>query len=343
MTSFLRSDRSRPVAIWLFIVAALVFGMVVVGGATRLTDSGLSITQWKPIMGALPPMSDAAWQANFELYKQIPQYKLINAGMTLEAYKGIFWWEWAHRLLGRLVGAAFALPFVFFLVRRMIPRRLIWRCAVMLLLGGLQGLVGWWMVSSGLSERVSVAPERLMTHLGLALALFVVLIWTGLDAWAGSPRVEERSPWRAWALAFLGAVFFQSLLGALVAGNDAGLVYNDWPLMNGGFFPDDYVGKGFWGTLAHSQGAVQLHHRLFAYALFVAGLVIGVTTQRTRFLPRQARAIGLVVAGAVTLQAGLGIWTLMAQVPISLGVAHQAGAAVLLAVATTFAWRVRRP
>jgi cytochrome c oxidase assembly protein subunit 15 len=225
----------------------------------------------------------------------------------------------------------------------MIPRRLILRCAVMLLLGGLQGLVGWWMVSSGLSERVSVAPERLMIHLGLALALFVVLIWTALDAWAGSPRVEERSPWRGWALAFLGAVFFQSLLGALVAGNDAGLVYNDWPLMNGAFFPEDYVGKGFWGTLAHSQGAVQLHHRLFAYALFAAGIAIGVVAQRARYLPAQAKSVALVVAGVVTLQAGLGVWTLMAHVPVSLGVVHQAGAAVLLAVATTFAWRVRRP
>ena len=181
MTSFLRSDRSRPVAIWLFAVAVLVFGMVVVGGATRLTDSGLSITQWKPIMGALPPMSEAAWQANFALYKQIPQYKLVNAGMTLEAYKGIFWWEWAHRLLGRLIGVVFALPFVFFLIRRMIPRRLILRCAVMLLLGGLQGLVGWWMVSSGLSERVSVAPERLATHLGLALIVLCACVWTGLE------------------------------------------------------------------------------------------------------------------------------------------------------------------
>jgi cytochrome c oxidase assembly protein subunit 15 len=186
-------------------VAALVLGMVVVGGATRLTDSGLSITQWKPIMGALPPMSEAAWREPISSStSKIPQYRLVNADMTLEAYKGIFWWEWAHRLLGRLVGAAFAIPFVFFLIRRMIPRRLILRCAVMLLLGGLQGLVGWWMVSSGLSERVSVAPERLMIHLGLALALFVVLIWTALDAWAGSPRVEERSPgaagpWPSWA------------------------------------------------------------------------------------------------------------------------------------------------
>lgn len=343
MTSFLRSDRSRPVAIWLFFVAALVFAMVVVGGATRLTDSGLSITEWKPILGALPPMSDEAWRHSFELYKQIPQYQLVNPNMTLDEFKGIFWWEWAHRFLGRVVGAAFAIPFIVFLIRRDIPRRLVLRCAVMLGLGGLQGLVGWWMVSSGLSERVSVAPERLMTHLGLALLLFVVLIWTALDAWNGAPRVEERSPWRAWAVAFLGAVYLQSLLGALVAGNDAGLIYNDWPLMNGRFFPADYAGAGFWGTLAHSQAAVQFNHRLFAYALFVGAIAMAVIAWRDRALVIDGKRAALAVAITVVLQAALGVWTLMAAVPISLGVLHQAGAAVLLAVTTMFAWRVRRP
>jgi cytochrome c oxidase assembly protein subunit 15 len=342
MTSFLRSDRSRAVAIWLFIVAAMVFSMVVVGGATRLTGSGLSITQWKPIMGALPPMSDQAWRESFELYKKIPQFKLVNPDMTLAGYKVIFWWEWAHRLLGRTVGAAFAIPFVVFLIRRDIPRRLIWRCAAMLGLGGLQGLVGWWMVSSGLSERVTVAPERLMIHLGLALTLFVVLIWTGLDAWNGSPRIEERSPWRGWALAFLGAVFFQSLLGALVAGNDAGLAYNDWPLMNGHLFPTDYAGHGLWRTVAHTQAAVQFHHRLMAYALFVAGIAIGVLAARDRLLAASAKSVAAAVAIVVILQASLGVWTLMAHVPITLGVLHQAGAALLLATSTIFAWRVRR-
>lgn len=347
MTSFLRSDRSRPVAVWLFVTALLVFAMVVVGGATRLTDSGLSIAEWKPIMGALPPMSDAAWQANFALYQQIPQARLVNAGMTLEAYKGIFWWEWAHRLLGRVVGVVFAVPLAFFLVRRMMPRRLIWRCVAMLALGGLQGLIGWWMVSSGLGKDntmlVQVAPERLATHLGLALALFVLLIWTALDAWSGSPRVEERTNWRGWALGFLGAVFLQSLLGALVAGNDAGLVYNDWPLMNGALVPAEYAGHGLWGTLAHSQGAVQLHHRLMAYALFVAAIIIGVAAARSRRLPQDGKTLAFVLLAAVCLQAGLGIWTLIAAVPVALGVLHQAGAAMLLATATAFAWRVRRP
>jgi cytochrome c oxidase assembly protein subunit 15 len=343
MTSFLRSDRSRPVAIWLFVVAAFVLAMVVVGGATRLTDSGLSITQWKPISGALPPMSDAAWRDEFALYQQIPQYRLVNAGMTLEAFKGIYWWEWGHRLLGRLVGVVFALPLAFFLIRRMIPRRLIWRCAALLVLGGLQGLVGWWMVSSGLAERVSVAPERLMTHLGLALALLVALVWTALDAWAGAPRVEERTPWRGWALAFLIAVYVQSLLGALVAGNDAGLVYNDWPLMNGALIPAEYAGKGLWGTLAHSQGAVQLHHRLMAYAVFVAAIVLSVMAARARRMPADSKVLAHGLAIAVTLQAAMGVWTLMAGVPLALGVLHQAGAAVLLAIAAAFAWRVRRP
>jgi cytochrome c oxidase assembly protein subunit 15 len=342
MTSFLRSDRSRPVAVWLFAVAALVLAMVVVGGATRLTGSGLSITEWAPIKGALPPLSDQAWQAAFDSYKQIPQYEQINHGMTMDGFKAIFWWEWAHRLLGRLIGLAFAVPFAVFLIRRDIPRRLIWRCAVMLGLGGLQGLVGWWMVASGLSERVSVAPERLATHLGLALALFVMLFWTALDAWSGAPRQENPTRWRTAALVFLGAVLFQSLLGALVAGSHAGFIYNDWPLMNGALLPRDYVGESFWATIAHNQASVQLHHRLGAYLLFAGSIALAALAWRARYLPQGAKAVGLAVAGVTLLQAALGVATLMAGVPLWLGILHQVGAVALLAVATGFAWRVRR-
>ncbi|MFO0412074.1 MAG: COX15/CtaA family protein, partial [bacterium] len=169
MKRFIGSDQNRAVAIWLFGCAALVFIMVVVGGITRLTGSGLSITEWKPIMGALPPMNAADWQEAFEKYRAIPQYTQVNAGMSLAEFKEIFWWEWAHRLLGRVIGVAFALPFAVFLILRQIPQRLVLRCTILLALGGLQGLIGWWMVSSGLSERVDVAPERLATHLGLAL------------------------------------------------------------------------------------------------------------------------------------------------------------------------------
>jgi cytochrome c oxidase assembly protein subunit 15 len=342
MTSFLRSDRSTAVAVWLAVVALFILAMVVVGGATRLTGSGLSITEWKPIMGALPPMGDAAWAEAFHKYQQIPQFKLVNADMTLSQFKGIFWWEWGHRLLGRLVGLVFAIPFVVFLIRRQIPRRLIWRCVGLLVLGGLQGLAGWWMVASGLSERVSVAPERLSLHLGLALILFVAVVWTALDAFAGQPRQASVTRWRTGALVFLGAVFAQCLLGALVAGTDAGFVYNDWPLMNGRFWPQDYAGGGLWQTLAHNQASVQLHHRLGAYAIALAAAVIVVVAGRDRTLDSKSQQAAFALGGVVLLQIALGVAALMLVVPLWLGLLHQAGAVLLLAAATVFAWRVRR-
>jgi len=342
MTSFLRSDRSTPVAIWLFAVAALVLAMVVVGGATRLTDSGLSITEWRPVTGAIPPLSQADWQAEFARYRDIPQYQLVNRGMGLEQFKTIYWWEWSHRLLGRLLAAAFLVPFVVFAVRREIPRRLLPRLAGLFVLGGLQGAVGWWMVASGLSERVSVAPERLMVHLGLAFALLGALVWTALDAWAGWARQTLPSPWGRRALILAALIYLQILLGALVAGNDAGLIYNDWPLMNGSLVPADYAGPTLWATLAHSQGAVQLHHRLAAYLLTVVAVAIGVAAWRSRYLAPGAKALAVAVAAGVVLQALLGIATLMAAVPLSLGIAHQFAAAVVLVLAVAFAWRVRR-
>ncbi len=342
MTSFLRSDRSRAVAVWLFAVAALVLAMVVVGGATRLTGSGLSITEWRPVTGAVPPMSQQAWEGEFAKYREIPQYKQVNRGMNLSEFKAIYWWEWGHRLLGRLIGLVFAVPLVVFLIRKDIPKRLIWRCWAMLGLGGLQGAIGWWMVSSGLADRVSVAPERLAVHLGLALLLFVMLFWTGLDAWAGAPRQGNPTPWRRWTLVFLGAVFFQCLLGALVAGADAGFIYNDWPLMNGALLPHDYAGSGVWNTIAHNQASVQLHHRIGAYLLFAAGLVVAGLAWRDRYLPQEAKQLGLAVGAAVLFQAVLGVAALMAGVPVWLGILHQAGAVGVLAVATAMAWRVRR-
>jgi cytochrome c oxidase assembly protein subunit 15 len=342
MTSFLRSDRSRAVAVWLLVVAAFILAMVVVGGATRLTGSGLSITEWKPIMGALPPMGESAWQTAFAKYQQIPQYRLVNQGMTLGEFKGIFWWEWAHRLLGRTVGLVFALPLVVFLIRRQIPKRLIWRCVGLLVLGGMQGVVGWWMVASGLSERVSVAPERLATHLGLALALFVATLWTALDAWAGQPRHEAATRWKIGSLAFLGAVFLQCLLGALVAGTHAGFTYNDWPLMEGAVVPRDYAGTGFWQTLAHNQASVQFNHRIGAYLISIAAVVIVAMVARTRGMAAQSKQAAYALAGVVAFQVILGIATLMAGVPLWLGILHQSGAVLLLAAATVFAWRVRR-
>ncbi|HEY3694131.1 COX15/CtaA family protein [Phenylobacterium sp.] len=342
MTSFLRSDRSRPVAIWLLAVALLVLAMVVVGGATRLTGSGLSITEWKPVTGAVPPLAQADWADAFAHYKTIPQYAQLNAGMSLQQFKTIYWWEWSHRLLGRLLGAAFLIPFVVFLVRREIPRRLVWRCVLLFALGGLQGLAGWWMVASGLDHRISVAPERLAVHLGLAFVLFIALVWTALDAFAGGARQTLPSPWGRRSAILLAMIYVQILLGALVAGNDAGLIDNDWPLMNGSLFPRDYAGPGLWATIAHSQAAVQLHHRLGAYVLLIAAVACAAGAWRSRYLAPASKALALGLCGAVVLQAVLGIATLMTRVPLALGLLHQLMAALVLATATAFAWRVRR-
>ncbi|MDB5442781.1 MAG: cytochrome c oxidase assembly protein [Phenylobacterium sp.] len=342
MTSFLRSDRSRAVAIWLFALAALVAAMVVVGGATRLTGSGLSITEWKPIKGVIPPLNLAEWQAEFARYRQIPQYQQLNRGMGLGQFQSIYWWEWSHRLLGRLLGVVFFLPFVWFAVRREISRRMAWRLAVLFVLGALQGLVGWWMVASGLEGRVYVAPERLMIHLGLAFALLGALVWTAVDAWAGLARQTLPSPWGGRALWLVGLIYAQVLLGALVAGNHAGLVYNDFPLMGGRLAPADYAGPGLWATLAHSQGAVQLHHRLMAYLVLVVALAFAWMASRSSYLAGGARTLAWVVAGAVVVQALLGIATLMFAVPFALGMIHQLMAAITFSLAVAFAWRVRR-
>ncbi len=333
-------DESRATAIWLWAVAALVFAMVVVGGVTRLTGSGLSITEWKPIMGALPPMNAADWAEAFEKYRAIPQYQQVNAGMTLGEFKGIFWWEWAHRFLGRLIGVAFAVPFAILLLMRRIPRRLIGRCVALLALGGLQGLIGWWMVSSGLSERVDVAPERLTVHLGLALLIFGGLIWTGLEAWNGEETSRSPSGWSWGAGLLLAAVFVQCLLGGLVAGAKAGFVYTDWPLMNGAFFPPVEWGAGALAFL-HDQALVQFNHRIGAYVLLLAGTAYAVQAWRWR-LAEGLGASAFVLAGALWLQAVLGVVTLIHAVPLWLGALHQAGAALVLAAATVNLWLVRR-
>lgn len=340
MKRFIGGDQSRAVAIWLFVTAALVFAMVVVGGVTRLTGSGLSITEWKPIMGALPPMNAADWAEAFEKYRTIPQYEQVNAGMTLGEFKGIFWWEWFHRLLGRLIGVVFALPFAVFLALGRMPRRLIVRCGVLLALGGLQGLIGWWMVSSGLSERVDVAPERLATHLGLALLIFMGLIWTGLEAWNGEEHSRHPVGWSRGAAILLGAIFLQCLLGGLVAGAKAGFVYTDWPMMNGQWLAPVEWGMGGLAFL-HDQALVQFNHRVLAYGLLIGGTAYAVQAWRWR-LAEGLGAAAFLLALALWLQAALGIVTLINAVPLWLGALHQAGAALVLAVATVNLWLVRR-
>jgi cytochrome c oxidase assembly protein subunit 15 len=342
MTSFLRSDRSRAVAVWLVAVAIMVLAMVVVGGSTRLTGSGLSITQWRPIAGVLPPMGQGEWQAEFARYQAIPQFRMVNPHMTLDQFRFIYWWEWSHRLLGRLVGVVFFVPFVWFAVRREIPRRLVLRLALIFALGALQGLVGWWMVASGLEARVYVAPERLAIHLGLAFALLCALVWTALDAWSGWARQTLPSAWGTRANWVVGLIFAQVLLGALVAGNQAGLVYNDWPLFNGRWIPADYAGDGLWATLAHSQGAVQLHHRLMAYLVVLVTLILAAAAGRSRYLSVESKQLAAALAVLVLVQAALGIATLMFSVPLALAIAHQLVAALTICMAIAFAWRVRR-
>lgn len=329
----------RQVAIWLFGVSALVFLMVVVGGLTRLTESGLSITEWKPVVGMLPPMGQAAWADAFTRYQQIPQYELMNKGMTLAQFKGIFWWEWSHRFLGRLIGFAFLLPFLWFLVTRRIERAMTPRLIVMFLLGGAQGALGWWMVKSGLTHRVDVSQYRLTAHLGLATAIYAYMMWTALALWRDAPPVLIRSTLRKAALALVGFVYFQMLLGGFVAGLKAGYIYNTWPLMDGAFIPEGlFAHQVWWRNFFENMLTAQFDHRMVAY--LVTALVgwhwFAVRASGDRIARQSANWLMLAVLG----QVALGIWTLLEVVPVPLGAAHQAGALIVFTLAIVHARRL---
>jgi cytochrome c oxidase assembly protein subunit 15 len=323
-----------PVRVWLFAVAALVFAMVSVGGATRLTGSGLSITEWQPIMGVVPPLSDAAWQEALEKYRQIPQYQHVNKGMSLDAFKRIFWWEWTHRFLARFVGVAFLIPFLYFLATGRIARALIPKLAGLFALGGLQGAIGWYMVASGLSGRVDVSQYRLAVHLSLAVVIFAGLVWIALAL--GPRRALGRgvpSAYRRSAAWIVGLVFLQIVAGAFVAGLKAGAGYNTWPLMDGQLVPQGLgVMSPWWANLFENATTVQFNHRMLAYVL-VAVALWHVGTLLARTDDRLVRVSGLALGGAMLAQVALGIWTLLAQVPLSLGLAHQAGAVTVFGIA----------
>ena len=332
---------NRTIRAWLLAVAALISLMVLVGGATRLTESGLSITEWKPVTGTLPPLSQAEWENAFEAYKLIPQYRTFNAGMTLSEFKTIFWWEWSHRLLGRVIGMVYLLPFLFFLWRGGVSGELKRRLWLIFGLGGLQGAVGWWMVASGLAERTEVSQYRLATHLVLALLIFAAIVWT-------LRRLGERVPLAAPARlritsgALVALTFVQLYLGALVAGLRAGLVYNTWPEIDGAFIPDGarlWFETPWWRNLFENTLTVQFEHRMTAYALFALAIFHAIDAMRLR---AGAAAIGgaFWLVGAVTLQATLGIVTLLNQVPIGLGLLHQAVAIVVLTLAVMQAERL---
>jgi cytochrome c oxidase assembly protein subunit 15 len=335
--------KSPTVAAWFFACAFLVIVMVFLGGATRLTQSGLSITEWKPISGIMPPDSDTAWNAEFANYKKIPQFSQINPHMTLEEFKGIFWWEWAHRIVGRvLVGLVLVLPYIFFLLRKEIPGRIIWRGAVAVGLGGLQGLVGWLMVASGLTKRFFVAPEMLMAHLGMALILLIWSVWSGLETYEGEPRGRGASfGWRAAAGVLLGLIVFQCLLGSLVAGNQAGLVYNDWPGMNGHIAPFVDWSKGVAYNFFYDQGLVQFVHRTNAYIVLIYAIAFAVLLS-SRCQDDTIKNLSTAVAVGVILQATLGVLTLLTVVNIVLALLHQLVAACLVILAAILAWNIAR-
>ena len=333
-------ERSLLTAAWLFAIAAIVVAMVVVGGATRLTGSGLSITQWKPVAGALPPLDETAWTDLFRRYRDIPQSRVVNPDMTLAGFKTIFWWEWSHRLLGRVLGVVFALPLIGLLATRRLPRRLAWPCVGLFVLGGLQGLVGWWMVASGLETRIYVAPERLAAHLGLALILFCALIWIGLEAGWGGEGAGRRpaTGWRRAAAVFACAVYLQCLMGALVAGNHAGLANADWPMMSGRVFPADYWQGGLWTTFVHGVAAVQFDHRLLAYGIAVFVLGLAVVSARSATVSPSVKRLTLLAAAIVGVQIALGVGLLLGGVPIGLALLHQLTASLLLATSVILLW-----
>jgi heme a synthase len=349
LQSDLHSDlHSRAIRLWLYVVAALVLAMVLVGGATRLTESGLSITEWKPVMGTLPPLDAAQWQSEFEKYQTIPQYRELNRGMSLDAFKTIYWWEWTHRLIGRSIGVVFLLPFLWFLWRGWIGPGLRGRLWVIFGLGGLQGAVGWWMVASGLADRVEVSQYRLATHLVLACIIYVAIIWTARGL-GENPSVQIPTRIRGTAIGLLVLVLAQIYLGALVAGLRAGHIYNTWPLIDGAIVPESarlFFDVPLWRNFFENTLTVQFDHRMLAYAIWVIAIVHAFYV--AKFAKRGPLLTGaIVLAAAVTLQAVLGILTLLMVAPIGLALLHQATAMLVLTIATLHAAfvaeRVRRP
>ena len=336
------------VAAWLFVCAAMVFLMVVVGGVTRLTLSGLSITEWRPVTGVIPPLSAADWAAEFAKYKEVPEYRAVHFAMTLDEFKSIYFWEYGHRLLGRLAGVVFAVPFAWFVVRRRLPRWLAPPLGGILLLGLAQGALGWYMVKSGLADRIEVSQYRLVAHLALAVGLYAALLWLALSlAFPPKPNrgaSDEVSPnWKRTAEAVVLLVAVTMTAGGFTAGLRAGLTYNTFPLMDGRLVPAGYgLLQPFWRNWFENITAVQFDHRLLAVATAIVIVLVWGAGQRTT-LPRPAREALHALLGLAALQVALGIATLLLVVPIRLAAAHQAGAVGLLTAAIVFRHTLRRP
>ncbi|MDQ0393793.1 COX15/CtaA family protein [Labrys monachus] len=334
-------DHYGVIRAWLIVVALMIVAMVVVGGATRLTNSGLSIVEWKPVTGVVPPLTDTQWDAAFAQYRTIPQYTQLNLGMSLDDFKFIYWWEWSHRLLGRLIGFVFFVPLMVFWVRGWLTRALAWRLVGLLVLGGSQGLLGWWMVASGLENRTEVSQYRLAMHMTLACIIFTATVWVAASLTRRADGDTLPRLAKAIAALLVPLVLVQIFMGGLVAGLRAGLSYNTWPLMDGHFLPSTgnlYIMAPAWANHFENALTVQFQHRMVAYlivllALFQAFLAIrhGSGAARDR-----AVLIGLVALG----QAAIGIMTLLLVVPLWSAILHQLGGVVLLAAVTVHAQRL---
>ncbi len=326
----MQSINQRPVAWWLFACCAMVLATLLVGGVTRLTHSGLSIVEWKPLLGAIPPLNAADWQVVFTQYQQSPEYQKVNVHMTLDEFEFIFWWEWAHRLLGRLIGVVFFVPFVWFAFRGYLSRSLWPKLLGFFVLGGLQGAMGWYMVKSGLVDDPHVSQFRLAAHLGLAFLIFGLMWWTGLGLLARRRKASPGSALRrvqSEGFALVMLLFVMVLSGALVAGTHAGLIYNTFPLMGASLVPADLLFlQPAWRNFFENQITVQFDHRMLAWVLF---LLIPVFCWRAIRVAPRARYAALSVIAMLAIQISLGIATLLHAVPVALGAAHQVGAMIL--------------
>ncbi len=341
------TDTYRSVRVWLWSVAALVFLMVIVGGATRLTDSGLSITEWRPITGIVPPLTASGWEAELEKYRQIPEYQRINRGMSMAEFQFIYWWEWGHRFLGRLVGFAFVIPFVWFAARKALPERSMPKLLGLLALGGLQGFIGWWMVASGLTERVDVSQYRLGVHLTMAAIILASIAWVAQSMKPVDERLKARKSAPAFgsALALVLVVFvlFQIFLGALVAGLDAGLTYTTWPLMDGSFIPPLaklFIQSPWYVNLGENVLTVQFVHRMGAYCLIAFAAYHAWRMRRRSDDPTDAK-MALALLGALVIQMLIGIVTLVTQIEMEWALLHQFWAFVILVVAVLHVARLK--
>lgn len=334
----------RNIAIWLLICSVMVALMVVIGGITRLTESGLSMTEWRPLIGWIPPLSEIEWQRVFDRYRETSEYRIQFPGMDIEGFKTIFWWEYIHRVWGRLIGLVYALPMIWFVIRGRVERPLIPHLVGLLFLGGLQGLIGWWMVKSGFVDRDDVSQYRLTVHLGVAIVILGYLLWLAIGLLArGENRAASPNGLRRLSQAAAAIAFVTILSGGMVAGINAGFINNTWPLMDGGLLPEDFAALSpFWLNFLENHSMVQFGHRMLAY---LTAIVAGLYWFRAQSggLQARARTAAHLLGGMVALQILLGISTLLLVVPISLAVLHQGGAVVLFALAIWNMWELSLP